>query len=364
MRVQATTWAIASGEPGSGKTTVAGCLAALLQNQGARTVVLNADLKRENYLLSAPVNSGPDALFASVLSQGYLSVVRQRLGDDFDRTLTGLRPAVRQTMTPILQLFVDFGSGSSDKYAEFFPLVTRPVVVATPSGESVALALSFVYRALLRCLGRRLQDYPEATGLVRRALRHESAGKVTRLSEIAYNLIGLNRHAAEVARGLIRGYHPLLVLNRCDSRISEDRLRALLAEVRMETDLDVTLAGTLPNEPRLTDMSMQVSKLSLDDPESDYAIWLAREFARKLQGASPRNPASSGPSTRPQAQRLNRWGDWFGSLAMRLTIGTQRLTRQAGSAGSGVREGAGGRSPRHWLFGSRWGLRPECRAIS
>lgn len=329
MRLQPETWGIASGDAGSGKTTVAACLGAILQQQGLPALILDADLRGENYLLSASVSSEPDALSARVLSEGYLLILRRSLGDDFDRTIRGLESIVPRRKRSALQLLLDFGTGSSEKYAEFFPLLSNPVVVADRTGESVAKALSFAYRAVLRCIGRRLRRYPEVTRMIRQALTREAEGSVTRLSELAYHLIGVNRYAAEVARSIIRAYHPKVVLNRSEEVQEQKKLRRLLAQVRLETDLDISFGGTLANEPRLAEVAAQATKLSLDDPESEYAIWLARELARKLQGESRIDPQGA-PPTKPTTRRRRWLGGLLGSVAMFWTVSPKAVSLPPG----------------------------------
>jgi MinD-like ATPase involved in chromosome partitioning or flagellar assembly len=317
MRLHPQTWGIAGGDSGSGKTTVAGCLAALIQLQGDSALVVDADLRRQNYMLSATVNTEPDVLFTRILSEGYLAVLRRMLGQDLERTIRGLDPLFQSRQDSSLQLLLDFGAGPSDKYAEFFPLVTNPIVVADRSGESVAKALSFSYRALLRCLQRRLRSIPEAAAIIRQALARETKGAVTRLSEVAYHIMGVNRHAAEVARSLIRDYRPKVVLNRLENVEEERKLRRLLAHVRLETDLDIAFGGSLHLDPRLGGVADEVAKMSLDDPESEYAIWLAREFARKLQGDRRAGPKGSPPRSKPGPARRKFLGGLFGSMVLR-----------------------------------------------
>jgi MinD-like ATPase involved in chromosome partitioning or flagellar assembly len=343
MRLQPETWGIASGEATCGKTIVAGCFAAMLQAQSAPAILVDADLARQNFLVSGTVNSAPDVLFTQVLSEGYLSVLRRSLGDEFDRTLRHLLPALQGRQRSTIQLLLDFGSGPSAKYAEFFPLVSNQIVVVRNRGESIAKALSFAYRAILRCIGRRLHSSPDVMQLLRRALRRESEGELTRLSEIAYHLIGINRHAAEVARSIIRSYRPKIVLNRMESPEDERRIQKLLAEIRVETDLEIAYGGSLPNEPRFGEIAEQFAKLSIDDPESEYAIWIAREFARRLQGVS--EPDASGPpsASKPGSNRTRFLGGLLGALTSYRDTAPATLRRQ--EQRSADAEGQGARLP-------------------
>ncbi len=279
-----TIFAIAGGKGGVGKTILSGSLGIGLASAGQFVTLVDADFGGANLhtclgilepestffdFYTLKVDCLEDILLPTPVENlnlisgacGTLGIANQKYFQK-QRLLRELKKLRADS------IILDLGAGSNYNILDFFLLADEKIIVMTPEPTSVHEAFGFIKVSLLRELGRRLKNFPDALAVLRRSDFNRPGKVASPVSDMLAEVKTQNEQAHAIFVETLSNFRPKLILNMVRERQELKESLAIQAAARELLSIEVERLGYISYDPNVVEAVKQMRPFLLHAPKS------------------------------------------------------------------------------------------------
>jgi len=301
--------AVGGGKGGTGKSTVAACLAAQLALCGRQVVLADLDFGGANLHTMLGMEGTVRSIVQFLYRPGAVTNLHDCLapagidglhllsGDGFMPGIANMEFARKQKLMRALKMMrcdyvvCDLGSGSSFNVVDFFLFADSGILLLTAEATAILNGYEFMKNCIFRKICRYFARNTEVTGIINNYKRQWEKGSVGSLQETINRVQAVFPEAVERMQELCDEFAPVMLLNKektKDSSLGED----LNALSRKYLNVRIEYLGALVPEPALRSGIFPFLKRVADSPFKRKIAEVAAFFEQRhygdTQGISPR----------------------------------------------------------------------------
>jgi flagellar biosynthesis protein FlhG len=310
-------WAVGGGKGGVGKSVIASNLAVALAANGARCIVIDADLGGANahtllgvrrptrtlsHFLSGEAARLEEVLFpTSVPSVKLVSGARALLDVANLNHMKKLRFIRQLRLLPARHVVLDLGAGSSFNVLDFFLAADTRITVVSPEPTAIENAYHFVKAAFFRALRGASQRSSVRTIL--EAVLADARRRATTPRELIEYAARQSPEAGAILREQAEAFAPWLIVNQI-ARPEHWHIGPEMASAcRTHLGSELHFAGGIERDERVPEcVDRQLPVLQIY-PGSSFASGLRSVCERVCQGAAHAEPPRTALRHVEQAKR-------------------------------------------------------------
>jgi len=294
--------AVGGGKGGTGKSTVAACLAAELAHCGRHVILADLDFGGANLhtmlgiegtgrsivqFLYHPmaVTNLNDCLVPAGIDGLYLLP-----GDGFMPGIANMEFARKQKLMRALKklrcdyVVCDLGAGSSFNVIDFFLFANSGILVLTAEATAILNGYEFMKNCIFRKICRYFAKDPEVTEIINNYKRRWESGSGGSMQEMIMKVQAVFPEAARGMQQLCNEFTPVLLLNRI--KLEDNSLGKKLNTLSQKyLDIKIKYLGALTPETALRGRILSFLKKSDDSPFKHKTMEVASFFERRHSAA-------------------------------------------------------------------------------